>query len=63
MRFTAFVRRGDLHDRRESEGAHAVYTEDGEGKTGRKLVGVWSMEHQADEVAAVLNKWAGRQIR
>jgi phosphoglycerate dehydrogenase-like enzyme len=61
MKFEAIVRTGDPADRQESEDAHEVRILV-EGNSGR-TVGIWGMKHQADEVAAVLNKWAGRQIR
>ncbi len=61
MKFEAIVRTGDPADRQESEDAHEVRIAV-EGASGR-TVGVWRFKHQADEVAAVLNKWAGCQVR
>lgn len=55
------VRPADPADRAEAAGAHEVMLK----WRGRplRIVGVWDAKHKAEAAAAVLNQWAGGQIR
>lgn len=55
------VRPADPLDRRDAPDATEVRMMNGDKPI--RTVGVWRMKHQAEAVAAELNRWAGSQIR
>jgi hypothetical protein len=55
------VRPADPSDRRSHPEAHEVRMMNGEKPL--RVVGVWDMRHQADQVAEMLNRWARQQVR